>query len=56
MQHCVCGSEGNLRKSIFSFHHMGPGDQTQVWQAGRRRLYLMSHFTGPIIYLETGFL
>lgn len=34
MQHCMWGSEGNLRESVFSFHHMGAGDQTQVGRLG----------------------
>lgn len=46
-------SEGNLRKSVLSFRHVGLGNQTQVARYGSKRLYLMSLFTGPTVVLET---
>lgn len=37
---CVWRSEDNLQEYVFSFHHMGSGDQTQVVKLG-------SNYTEP---------
>lgn len=40
-------SEENLHGSVFSFHHVGPGDQTRVTELGRKCLYPLNCVTGP---------
>lgn len=35
-------SKDNLQESFLSFHHMGPGDPTQVMKIGGKYLYLPS--------------
>jgi hypothetical protein len=40
------------------FHHVGPGDRTQVFRFGGNHLYPLNHLTSPIIdiyyYSNTG--
>lgn len=43
----------DLRESVFSFHHAGLENQTQVTTHGSKCLCLLSHFTGPTVVLET---
>lgn len=40
-------SEDNVNESVFSFHWVGPGGQTQIPGFGSKLLYLLSHFTDP---------
>jgi hypothetical protein len=35
--------------SLFSFHHVGPGNWTQVIRHGSKHLYLLSHLVGPCL-------
>lgn len=42
-------SEDNLWESVLSFHHMDPGDCTQVIRLGSERFDLLSHLTGHLI-------
>lgn len=39
--------EINFPVSIFSSHHMSPGDQTQVVGLGNRHLYPLSYLASP---------
>lgn len=38
-------------KSVLSFHHVGPGDETQVIRFGIKHLYPLSHPADPIIVI-----
>lgn len=38
----------NLKKSVLSFHHAGPGDGTQVIRLVGRCLHLLSHLSRPL--------
>lgn len=38
----VLGTEDNLLESVFFFHHVGPGDETQVGRLGRKCLHPLS--------------
>lgn len=40
-------SEGNLQDSVFSFHHESPGERTQNFGIGSKRLYSLSYLTSP---------
>lgn len=47
---CICVEvRGHLWKLILTFHHVDPGDQTQVVRLSSKCLYLLSHLTGPIL-------
>lgn len=46
-------SENNLRESLFSFHHVRSGDQTQVIRSGCKHPYPLIHLTGPGILFST---
>lgn len=35
----------NIQQSVASFHHVGPGDRTQV--DSKYNLYTLRHFSGP---------
>lgn len=39
---CMWGSEDNFWESALSFHHVNPGDQTQVFRLGVKRLHPLS--------------
>lgn len=40
-------SKGSLLESVLSFHHGGPGDQTQMVSIVGKHLYVLSHLSGP---------
>ena len=42
-------SKDNQQESVLSFHHVGPGDQTQGIRLGGACLYPLSQLTGPKI-------
>lgn len=44
---CMRRSEDNLGEWVLSFHHVGPGDQTQIVRFGGKYPYWLSHLTGP---------
>lgn len=41
-------SKDNVWEKALSFHHMGPGNQTQIARIGGKALYLMSHLATTI--------
>lgn len=47
----ACRSEGSLEDLIFSFYHVGSGDQTQTWWQMPAPL---SHLVDSIFIFETG--
>lgn len=46
MGEVVVESEGNLKQSTLSFHHVGPGDKLQVTGLDDKHLYSLGHVTG----------
>lgn len=47
---CVCvlhKSKDNLEESLLSFHHVSPGDRTQVVRLSSKSLYLLNCLTSP---------
>lgn len=40
-------SEDNLWQSVLSFHHVCPGNRTQIMRVGGKCLYQMSHLGAP---------
>lgn len=42
------GSEDSLKELVFSFHHVGPRDRTQVIGLACKQLYLLDHFGIPV--------
>lgn len=47
MQH-VWRSEDNFRYSALSYHHLGSGEQSQIFRLGSQHLYLLGHLTSPM--------
>lgn len=43
-------SESNFPKSVFSSHHMGSRNQTQIVRFGGHYLYFLSHLAGPHLF------
>jgi hypothetical protein len=48
---CIWRSEGNLRELVFCSYLIGLRDQTQVIRLGLKHLHLLSHLTGPFIWV-----
>lgn len=40
-------SDDNIQESVLSFHHVCPGNQTQMSRRGSKHLYPLGHLTGP---------
>lgn len=47
-------SDVNLWQLVPFFHHVGPGDHTQILRLGGRCPALLNHLASPAILLETG--
>lgn len=47
-EHMFMWRTEQLRELVVSFHHLGPGDQSQVIRVGSMSLYLLGHFVAPI--------
>lgn len=40
-------SKVSIIESVPSFHHVDPGDGTQIVRLGTRLLYVLTHLAGP---------
>lgn len=49
----MCEFRGNVRDSVLSFHHEGPGFCTWVVRVGSQHFYLLSHFVWLNINIAT---
>lgn len=45
-----------FQESVFSFHSVGCGEQTQFVRIGGKFLYCLSHLTGPPTFYFCSFL
>lgn len=48
---CVVSVNGQFAEVGFTVYHVGHRDQIQVSSLGSKRLYPLSHFTGPIVLI-----
>lgn len=49
-RHTRVRSKGNLHKSVFSSHHVGFGDQSEVIWLGSKYLYPLGHLASPWVF------